>query len=95
MTVHNAQTKSVTLPINRLALVSITCAAIGVVGLVLVGMTALEVFAVGSGHVALQQIKARHERGATLAYIALGVSYLTATLALFGAIYLEVGLGLQ
>jgi hypothetical protein len=46
----------------------------------------IAVFAVGAGHVSLQQIMARHERGAILAYVALGVSYVIATLALF-AIY--------
>jgi hypothetical protein len=90
VTVDTSQTKSVTLPINRLAIVSITCAAIGVVGFFLVGMTALEVFAVGSGHVSLQQIKGRHERGANLARVALAVSYLVATIAVFDAIYFAV-----
>ena len=91
MTVNTSQAKSVALAkVNPLALVSITCAAVGVAALVLGSVTILAVFAVGSGHVSLQQIKARHERGATLAYIALGVSYLITIIELFGIIYLAL-----
>ena len=46
------------------------------------GGTVAFIFVVGAGHVALQQIKVRGERGAILAYIALGISYLIATYAL-------------
>lgn len=73
--------------VNRLAVVSIICAAIALVGTFSVGVVVIAVFAVGAGHVSLQQITARHERGAILAYVALGVSYVIATLALFQAIY--------
>ncbi len=73
--------------VNRLAVVSIICAAIALVGTFSVGVVVIAVFAVGAGHVSLQQITARHERGAILAYVALGVSYFIATLALFQAIY--------
>jgi hypothetical protein len=37
--------------------------------------------------VALLQIKARRERGATLAYVALGICYLFATYALLSSLY--------
>ena len=74
--------------VNRLAVVSIICAAIALAGTFRVGVVVIAVFAVGAGHVSLQQINARHERGAILAYIALGVSYLIATVALFQALYL-------
>ena len=73
--------------VNRLAVVSIVCAAIALAGTLRVGVVVIAVFAVGSGHVSLQQINVRHERGAILAYIALGVSYLIATVALFEALY--------
>ena len=73
---------------NRLAVVSIICAAIALIGTLSVGVVVIAVFAVGAGHVSLQQIKARQERCAILAYVALAVSYLIATLALFQAIYL-------
>jgi hypothetical protein len=74
--------------VNRLAVVSIICAAIALVGTFSVGVVVIAVFAVGAGHVSLQQITARHERGAILAYVALGVSYVIATVALFQALFL-------
>jgi hypothetical protein len=37
--------------------------------------------------VALQQIKVRRERGAILAYVALGICYLSATYALVSSVY--------
>jgi hypothetical protein len=43
--------------------------------------------AVGAGHVALLQIKVRRERGAILAYIALGICYLFATYVLVSGVY--------
>jgi hypothetical protein len=95
VTVHTSQTKSVTLPINRLALVSIICAAVALVGTIFASVVVFAVFAVGAGHVSLQQIKARRERGAVLAHIALGVSYLIATIALVETIYFAVGLALD
>jgi hypothetical protein len=89
MTDDTTQVKSEALTkVNRLAVVSIICAAIALVGTFSVGVVVIAVFAVGAGHVSLQQITARHERGAVLAYVALGVSYLIAALALFEAIYL-------
>ena len=48
----------------------------------------LAVFAVGAGHVALQQIKVRGERGAILAHIGIGISYLIATFALVDSVLL-------
>jgi hypothetical protein len=91
MTDDTAQAKSVPpTKVNRLAVVSIICAAIAVAGTLRVGVVVIAVFAVGAGHVSLQQINARHERGAMLAYIALGVSYLIATFALFEALYLAI-----
>lgn len=73
--------------VNRLAVVSIICAAIALAGTLRVGVVVIAVFAVGAGHVSLQQINARHERGVILAYVALGVSYLIATVALFQALF--------
>jgi coenzyme F420-reducing hydrogenase beta subunit len=88
MTDDTTQVKSEALTkVNRLAVVSIICAAIALAGTFRVGVVVIAVFAVGAGHVSLQQINARHERGAILAYIALGVSYLIATVALFQALY--------
>ena len=96
MTVDTSQVKPVALAkVNRLAAVSIVCAAVALVGTIWLGAYLMAIFAVGAGHVALQQIKARHERGEVLAYIALGVSYLIATLGLFESIYWAVRFALQ
>jgi hypothetical protein len=73
--------------VNRLAIVSIICAAIALAGTRRVGVVVSAVFAVGAGHVSLQQINPRHERGSILAYVALGVSYLIATVALLQTLY--------
>jgi len=73
--------------VNTLSIVSIVLAAVAVAGCVF-GAFVLAVFPVGAGHVALQQIKVRGERGAMLAYIGIGISYLIATLALVDIVYL-------
>jgi ABC-type spermidine/putrescine transport system permease subunit II len=94
MTAEPNQIKSQSLTkVNRLAVVSIICAAIALAGTFSFGVVVIAVFAVGAGHVSLQQINARHERGAILAYIALGVSYLIATVALFQALFLALAFG--
>ena len=91
MTVDTSQAKPVVqAKINRLAIVSIVCAAAALVGTIWAGVFVMAVFAVGAGHVSLQQIKARNERGALIAYIALGVSYILTTLGLFESIYWAV-----
>lgn len=73
--------------VNTLSIVSIVLVVVAVAGSVF-GAFVLAVFAVGAGHVALQQIKVRGERGAMLAYVGLGVSYLIATFALVDSVYL-------
>jgi len=93
VTVDTSQVKPVALAkVNRLALVSISCAAVALAGTFFASAVVLVVFAVGAGHMSLQQIKTRHERGAVLTYIALGVSYLIAIIALVETIYFAVGL---
>ena len=74
--------------VNTLSVVSIVLAAVAVAGSVFGGTFVLAVFAVGAGHVALQQIKVRGERGAILAYIGIGISYLIASFALVDSAYL-------
>ena len=76
--------------VNTLSIVSIVLVVVAVAGSVFGGTFVLAVFAVGAGHVALQQIKARGERGAILAYIGVGISYLIATLALVDSVYLYI-----
>src|ERR1035437_1865813 len=67
--------------VNTLSIVSLVLAAVAVWGFFLARepVPSATVFAVGAGHVALHQIKVRGERGAILAYIGLGISYLIAT----------------
>ena len=67
--------------VNTLSIVSLVLVAVAVWGFFLARepVPAATVFAVGAGHVALQQIKVRGERGAILAYIGLGISYPIAT----------------
>lgn len=69
--------------LNKLAVASIVLAAIAASGLWLFGVAVLAVFAVSAGHVSLNQIQLRGERGRGLALAALGVGYSTAILALF------------
>ena len=66
---------------NTLSIVSLVLVTVAVWGFFLARepVPAPTVFAVGAGHVALQQIKVRGERGAILAYVGLGISYLIAT----------------
>jgi hypothetical protein len=68
--------------VNALSILSIVLAGLDVVAMIFWSAEVLAIFAVGAGHVALQQINARGERGAMLAYIALGISYLIATFVL-------------
>jgi hypothetical protein len=81
--------QSVSRPLNTLSIVSIVLVAVAVTASVFGGAFVLAVFAVGAGHVALQQIKDRGERGAMLAYISIGISYLIATFALVDMVYLN------
>ena len=72
---------------NRLSVVALACAILGTAGGFWFGAAGFVTFGVGAGHVSLHQIKARGERGATLAYIALAVCYLIATWALVFGLY--------
>ncbi len=74
--------------VNTLSIVSIVLVAVAVAGSVFGGTFVLAVFAVGAGHVALQQIRIRGERGAILAYIGIGISYLIAAFALVDSVSL-------
>jgi hypothetical protein len=76
--------------VNRMAVVSMLCAALAIAGTWLAGLAVLAVFAAGAGHVALQQIDGRHERGAALARVALIVSYAIAVLVIFQALFLTL-----
>jgi Domain of unknown function (DUF4190) len=74
--------------VNTLSIVSIVLVVVALAGSVFGGTFVLAVFAVGAGHVALQQINERGQRGAILAYIGIGISYLIAVFALVDSVYL-------
>jgi hypothetical protein len=76
--------------VNRMAVVSILCAAVALVATYFAGVAAIAVFAAGAGHVALRQIDVRQERGALLARVALVVAYLIATVALAQTLYVAL-----
>ena len=69
--------------LNKLAVAAIVFAAIAATGLWVFGVAVLAVFAVGAGHVSLNQIRLRGGRGRGLAIAALAIGYAIATLALF------------
>jgi hypothetical protein len=66
---------------NRMAIVSLACAAVAVAGFFFGGFTVLAVFAVGAGHVALNQINSDGGQGRQLAGASLAVGY---AIAIFG-----------
>lgn len=69
--------------LNKLAVAAIIFAAIAAAGLWVFGVAVLAVFAVGAGHVSLNQIQSRGERGRGLATAALIIGYGIAAFALF------------
>lgn len=68
--------------INKLAVAAVVLAAVAFSGIWLLGVGVLAVFAVGAGHVSLNQIKLNGGRGRWLAIAALCIGYAIATLAL-------------
>lgn len=72
--------------LNRLAVASLALAVVSVTGLLLLGLVALAVFAVGAAHVALNQLKTNGGRGRKLAVAALVIGYAIAVLALFSGL---------
>jgi len=71
---------------NKLALAAIIFAVIAASGFWVFGVAVLAVFAVGAGHVALNQIPLRGESGRGLAIAALVIGYGIATLALINTL---------
>jgi hypothetical protein len=72
--------------LNKLAVAAIIFAVIAASGFWVFGVAVLAVFAVGAGHVALNQIPLRGERGRGLAIAALVIGYGIATLALINTL---------
>lgn len=86
----SAPTASATLTktgrLNKLAVAAGILAVIAFSGLWLLGIGVLAVFAVGAGHVSLEQIRRTGERGRWLAIGGLCIGYAIAMWALFSAL---------
>jgi hypothetical protein len=95
MSIQSTQNGTPVKQINRLAVVSLVLAAVAVAGMLLSSVGVIAVFAVGAGHVALNQINVRGERGKGLALAALAIGYAIATLALVSMVYYAVVLAQQ
>lgn len=74
-------------PLNRLSIAAIIFAVIAASGFFVFGAAVIAVFAVGAGHVALNQIRTRTERGRGMAITALAVGYSIAALALANVLW--------
>lgn len=82
MSTPKVPARTLTGGLNKLAVAAIIFAVIAASGFWVFGVAVLAVFAVGAGHVALNQIPLRGERGRGLAIAALSIGYGVATLAL-------------
>ncbi len=82
-------------PLNKMSVVSAAMTVVAIACLVFFGIGTVLVFAVGAGHVALQQITSRGEGGRTLALVALAVSYAFAAYALATSIFYAFALTSQ
>ncbi|MET4540360.1 hypothetical protein ABIE37_002147 [Arthrobacter bambusae] len=79
--------------INVLAIVAVALAVIAFSGIWFFGVGILATFAVGAGHVSLNQIKRKNERGRSMAIAALVLGYGLATWALLNVLtYIPVAL---
>ncbi|WP_211882719.1 DUF4190 domain-containing protein [Pseudarthrobacter albicanus] len=76
---------------NRLAILSLGFAVLATIGTVFLGVAVIAVFAVGAGHVSLNQIRLRRERGRGLAVTALAIGYAIAVFALISALSFAAG----
>lgn len=72
--------------LNKLAVAAIILAVMAASGFLVFGVAVLAVFAVGAGHVALNQIQLKGEQGKGLAIAALAVGYGIATLSLISTL---------
>lgn len=80
-TTPGVPSRTKTARLNKSAVAAIVLAGMAVLGFFL-SVGVLAVFAVGAGHVALNQIRLKGERGRALAIAALGIGYAIATLTL-------------
>ncbi|WP_152642589.1 DUF4190 domain-containing protein [Pseudarthrobacter chlorophenolicus] len=82
MNVQTEPTHTATGELNKLSVAAIVLAVVAASGLWIFGVAVLAVFAVGAGHVALNQVRLRGQRGKLLAIAALTIGYGIATVAL-------------
>lgn len=82
---------------DPMAIVSVVCAVVAVAGTIFGGFTILAVFAVGAGHVAVNQIDRNGGQGRGLAgtglaagYFLGGVGFLTAVLSFAGLLHMSL-----
>jgi hypothetical protein len=80
---------------NRLAILSLVFAVLATTSTVFMGVAAIAVFAVGAGHVSLNQIRLRKERGRGLAVTALAIGYAIAVFALISTLSFAAGYAFQ
>jgi len=84
--VHTVPADTSLQPVNRQAIVAAAMAVLAIVGLFFAGMAVIAIFVVGAGHVALNQIQQRSERGRAFAIGALVVGYGIGILSLGSAL---------
>lgn len=77
---------------NRMAIVSVVCAVLAVAGTIFGGFTVLAVFAVGAGHVALNQIDRNGGQGRGLAGAGLAAGYFLGVFGILTAVQSFAGL---
>jgi hypothetical protein len=72
--------------VNKLAIVALALGGLAFVGIWVFGLGVLATFAVGAGHVSLNQIKLKHQKGRALALAGLAMGYGIATWALLSVL---------
>ncbi|MDJ0313697.1 DUF4190 domain-containing protein [Arthrobacter sp. H35-D1] len=86
MSTPTVPTRAETGQLNKLAVAAIVLAVLAAAGIWLLGIPGLAVFAVGAGHVSLNQIKLKGQRGRWLAMAALALGYAIAIMALISTL---------
>lgn len=69
--------------LNKLSVTALALAALTLLSMWFLGNSGLAIFAVGAGHVSLNQITRRGGRGRWLAIVALVIGYAVAALSLY------------
>lgn len=86
MATHSESLRTETSRLNKLSVASLVLAVVALSGLWFQGVSTLAVFAVGAGHISLDQIKTHGGRGRGMATAALAIGYAIATVALFSSL---------